>query len=494
VLALRSTDVTGNITNMNSELIDVSPTRKEIKIEIDLDAIRAEYNRVSNTFASKATIPGFRPGRAPVDVVQRHYRKEIGTEVLRNLLPKAVQDAINGYNLHPIGEPEIHFETPPDVNRPFDKAINLHAHIEVFPEVTLGNYKGLELVRRTRPVTEADIETLLTNLRNEHSSLQPVEDRPAQLGDIISVDLRGKFIQNPEEEDINVEDVEIELGGNGIVKEFNDNLIGTRPDDERTFVVNYAEDFNAKGLAGKQVEYTAKVTAIRVKEIPELNDEWAKSLGDGIENVESLRNRISSVLEASAKHESDQRLQNDLISQLLKDYPVEVPASLVKKGVQNLYELTLRRMIQQGINPRDPEIDWDDIGNRLYQEAEGQIRTSLILEHIAQAENIEVSNEEIEAEIQAMAERSQQSIEQVRASLTKDNGERSIASRVRLSKTVDLLINNAQVTEAEWKEEVEVKQEEAKSEESGQQGEQAVSDTAQTESTNRTDEASSSGD
>jgi trigger factor len=437
---------------MNSELIDISPTRKEIKIEIDTDSIRDEYNRVSNLYAKQVNVAGFRRGRAPVDVVQRQYKKEIASEVIRNIVPKAITEAIQGHDLHPINEPEIHFENPDSLDKLGKQPINIHAHVEVFPDIELSNYKGLELVRRTRQVKDEDVEDLIQNLREEHASLQPVEDRPAQIGDTISIDLVGKFIQTPEEEDIKVEDVEIVLGGEGVVKEFNDNLVGTRPDDERTFTVNYPEDFSSKGLAGKQVEYKVKVTAVRIKELPEVDNEWAQSVVSEVETVEGLREKLTNVLKDSAKTESNQLLRNELIDRLIKDYPIEVPETLIQTGMKNLLQETINNMLYRGINPRDPEIDWESIREKLRLEAEKQLRASLILEHIAQAENISVSDQEIEDEIKAMADQYQRPIEQVRAALTKEEGVRSIANRLRIRKTIELLIDNAQVTEGEWKE------------------------------------------
>ena len=166
---------------------------------------------------------------------------------------------------------------------PFRFIVNL----EVLPKVELGQYKGIDASRRIRPVSEADVDRLADGLREASASLQPVENRGSQLGDTVTVNFHGKFLDAPEEEDINVQDVDVTLGSEGVQKEFTDNLLDVRVDDEKTFVVDYPSDFSSKGLAGKKVEYTAKVGAVRIKELPEVDDEWARSLGEEFDQSNS---------------------------------------------------------------------------------------------------------------------------------------------------------------------------------------------------------------
>ncbi|HKZ01017.1 MAG TPA: trigger factor, partial [Pyrinomonadaceae bacterium] len=265
---------------MKTELIDVSPTRKEINIEIEPEVVRQTYDRISDRYAKHANVPGFRRGHAPRGVVRTRFKSEIRGEVLRELVPGAVHEAIDKHELSAIGEPGVHFDETETFERFGDQPISVKVEVEVLPTVKLGTYKGLTAVKSVRPISNEDVERLIENLREASASLQPVEDRGAELGDTVSVDVVGKFVDTPEEEDINVKDVEVVLGGEGVQQEFTDNLLGVRPDDERTFLVSYPEDFSSKGLAGRRVEYVTKVTAVRLKELPELDDEWAKSLGD----------------------------------------------------------------------------------------------------------------------------------------------------------------------------------------------------------------------
>src|SRR5437868_4786539 len=257
---------------MKTELKEISPTRKQIDVEIDADAVRAVYDRISDNYARSANVPGFRPGHAPRAVVRTRFKDQIRTEVLRELLPAAVQQAVEEYKLEPLGEPELNLENSEGLNQLGQQPIAFNVNIDVLPEIKLGEYKGLAAARRTRPVKDEDVEAVIQQLRENSASLQPVEDRGAQVGDTVTANFHGKFVNDPQAEPINVEDVDLVLGGQGVVQEMTDNLTGARADDEKTFLVNYAADFSAKGLAGKSVEYTVKVNAVRVKELPEIDD------------------------------------------------------------------------------------------------------------------------------------------------------------------------------------------------------------------------------
>jgi trigger factor len=447
---------------MKTELVDVSPTRKEINIEIEPAQIRSTYDQVSERYERAASVPGFRKGHAPRSVIRTRYKSEIRSEVLRELLPEAVNKAIIDHSLAAIGEPDVHLDNDDALEHLGEQSINVKVGVEVFPTVELKEYKGLEAVRTVRPVLDADVDRVVDGLRDASASLQPVEDRGAQLGDTVSVNVHGNFVDLPDEEDINADDVEVVLGGEGVQQEFSDNLLGLKPDDTKSFVVDYPQDFTAKGLAGKKVAYDATVTAVRRKELPEVDDEWAKSLGAELDSVATLRSKIREDLEQRTKAESEHRMRTAVMQKLLEAHKFEVPQSLVEQQASHRLESVVRDMIGRGIDPRSGELNWEGAREELKVQAEEDVRASMLLEQIAEEEKIEVSNEEIEAEIEALATASRQPKEQVRAALTKDGGERSIAHRLRNRKALDLLIENAKVTDEEWSEpksEEETKQE-----------------------------------
>jgi trigger factor len=436
---------------MKTELTDVSPTRKEIRIEIEPALIRSTYDRISDEYSKAAKVPGFRPGHAPRSVVRTRYKNEIRTEVLRELLPDAVNNAIGEHSLTAIGEPNVELDNTEALENLGEAPLTVKVGVEVLPEIKLDKYKGLEAERRVRPVTDEDIEKTIANLRESTASLQPVEDRAAELGDTVTINARGNFVVDPEEEEIKVDAVEVVLGGPGVMQEFTDSLLGVRPDDKRSIVVDYPADYNSQGLAGKKVEYQAEVTGVSRKELPELDDEWVKSLGYDFD-VDTLKSKIREDLETRMTADADRRMRDDVIRQLLAAHPFEVPETLVEQQTNSRLQAVVRDMIGRGFDPRNPNMNWEAAREEVKGQAADDVRVSMLLEQIAEAENITVSDEEVEAEIDAIATASQQPKEQVRAALTKDGGERSIAHRLRNRKALDLLIENANITEAEWTE------------------------------------------
>jgi len=438
---------------MKTELREISPTRKQIDIEIEADAVRIAYDRISDKYAKAASVPGFRPGHAPRNVVRTRFKDQIRTEVLRELVPAAVQEAIGEHRLEALGEPELNLDNSEGLDQLGQKSITFNVNVDVLPEIKLQEYKSLEATRRTRPVKDEDVDRVIEQLRESSASLQPVEDRGAQIGDTITANFHGTFVNEPNAEPINVEDVDVVLGGEGIVSEITDNLIGAKPDDEKQFSVNYPPDFSAKGLAGKQIDYKVKVSAVRIKELPAVDDEWAQSLGDDVETLAQLKEKIRIDLEAQTKNEAEGKLRTDLLRQVVESHQFELPERLIEHQTEHRFESVMRDMISQGIDPRNPQLDWEKARESLKQQSTFELRSSLLLERIADEEKIEVSDQEINDEINAIADASRQSPEQVRAVLTKQGGDRSIAPRLRNRKALDFLAANARVTDEEWKEE-----------------------------------------
>jgi trigger factor len=438
---------------MKTEFVDVSPTRKEIKIEIEPAAVRATYDRISDRYAKQASVPGFRRGHAPRSVVRTRFKNEIRAQALQELVPEAVNEAINKHELNALGEPDVHLDNTEVLEKFGEEPISVKVNVEVLPKVQLRDYKGLEVVRQTRPITEASVDEMLDALRETSAAMQPVEDRGAALGDTVTINVEGKFLEHPEEENIKADDVEVTLGGEGVQQEFTDNLTGVKADDEKIFVVDYPEDFSAKGLAGKRVEYTARVTAVRIKELPEIDDEWARSLGEDFDSVVTLRAKIRADLEQRARQEADHRLRAEVMKKLLENHRFEVPQSLIDHQTSYRLESVVREMVGRGVDPRNQQLNWEGAREELKVQAEADVRGSMLLARIADEEKIDVSNEEIEAEIEAIARSSHQPKEQVRSVLTKEGGERSIANRLRNRKALDLLVDNSRVKDEEWREE-----------------------------------------
>jgi trigger factor len=437
---------------MNTELIEVSATQREIKIEIEPAEVREVYNRVSQKFAKQAQIDGFRKGFAPVDVVRVRYKDQIQSEVLQELFSPKVGEAIQEYNLQPLAEPHLHLDDAENLKVNGSQAISLRVQVEVMPEIPAPEYKNLEVVRRVRPLSDEEFDNIIDERRQESATLVPVEDRKSQAGDTVIVDLEGTFVGEEESEPIKADDLEIKLGDEKIEKSFTENLVGVEEDEEKEFTVSYAEDFTSPMLAGKTINYKAKVKSVGAIELPELDDEWATSLDEGFESLQDLRSKLRGDLEASAKDEADNRLRSELIQKLIEAHDFEVPDSLVDIQARNLLNNFAQDMAHRGMDMNKVEKDFIQmVYTQMQGQAERDVRGAMLLEKVAELEKVEISNEEVAEEIEKMAQHYRTTAEEIRKSLNQQQGgEANIANSLRTRKAVEALVTNAKITDGEW--------------------------------------------
>lgn len=436
---------------MKTEIVEVSATQREIKLEIEAEAVKAVYQKVCQKYAKGAQVPGFRKGNAPVDVVKLRYKDEIQNETLQELLAKHVTEAIQESGLQPLVEPQLHLDDAQNVKLNGSQSLSLHVNIEVMPEIPTPEYKGLEATRRIKPLADDELENLLDERRQQYATLIPVEDRASEKGDTLIVDLEGVFADEPETDPIKADDLEITLGDKMIEESFTNNLVGVREDDEKDFTVTYAEDFSSPLLAGKTLNYKAKIKSVGKMELPDLDDEWAESLDEGYESLEDLRQKLQTDLESVSKADADARVRNDLIAKLIETHAFEVPNALIENQARNLLNNFAQDLNQRGVDLNKVENDFVQMAfAQMQKQAEGDIRGAMLLEKIAELENIEISDEEIAAEIEQMAGYYRVSPEEVRASLEKQGGEANIANSLRTRKSVEAIVENAKVTDGEW--------------------------------------------
>ena len=451
---------------MKTEIVEVSPTQREIKIEIEAEAVREVYNKVCQKYAKGAQIPGFRKGFAPVDVVKLRYKDEIQNETLQELLAKHVTEAIQQSELHPLSEPQLHLDDAQNVKLNGSQSLSLHVHFEIMPEIPTPEYKGLEATRRIRPLAEGELESLLDERRQQYATLMPVEDRASEKGDTLIVDLEGIFTDEPETDPIKADDLELTLGDEMIEESFTKNLVGVKEDDEKEFSVTYAEDFSSPLLAGKTLNYKAKIKSVGKLELPELDDEWAESLDEGYESIDDLRQKLQTDLELVSKADADAMVRNDLIAKLIENHEFEVPQALIENQARNLLNNFAQDLQQRGVDLNKVENEFIQMAFRqMQQQAERDIRGAMLLEKIAELENIEISDEEIATEIEQMAGYYRVSPEEIRVSLEKQGGEANIANSLRTRKSVEAIVENAKITDGEWIDENQAKIEAEKEDE-----------------------------
>ena len=436
---------------MKTELIEVSTTRKEIKIEIPPDAVKAVYDKVSKKYAQAAQVPGFRKGLAPVDVVRMRYKEDIKSDVLQELLPAKVTEAIQEHEITPLAEPHLHLEDQDNVKINGSQPIKMSVHVEVMPKIPEPDYKGLEVTRRVRPVEDEELDQIIFERRQEFASLIPVEDRKSEKGDMVIADLEGTVEGDENGQPIKADNLEILLGDEIIEQSFTDNLIGVAEDEKKEFTVSYPDDFTSPVLAGKTVHYKAKVKSVGKMELPELDDEWAKSLDEGYESMDDLREKLRADLETASEAEADNRLRSDLIAKIIENHPFEVPNALIDLQAKNLLNNFGQDLAQRGVDLQKVEKDFIEMAYmQMREQAERDVRGAMLLEKIAEKEEAEVSGDEIAEEIERIAEYYQATVEDVRASLTQQGGEEGIANSLRTRKAVEALRENAKVTDGEW--------------------------------------------
>lgn len=436
---------------MKTVLTEISPTQREIKIEIEPETVKEAYNKVSQKYAKGAQVPGFRKGLAPVDVVRLRYKNEIQSEVLQELVQNRVTEAIQEYDLNPLSEPQLHLDDAENLKFNGSQGISLHVHVEVMPEIPILDYKNLEVTRRVRPLADGELESIIDERRAEQATLIPVEDRKSEAGDTVIVDLEGIFEGESDGEPIKADDLEIKLGDELIEKSFTDNLIGVEEDEEKEFTVTYEPTFTSPVLAGKTVNYKAKVKSVGTVELPELNDEWAQSLGEDFTSIEDLRNRLRTDLEVVAKSDADNRVRSELIAKLVEKHKFEVPNALIETQARNLLNNFAQDLSQRGVDLNKVEKDFVQMAySQMRSQAEQDVRGAMLLEKIADLENVEISDSEVAEEIERMAHYYRTTPEEIRASLAQQGGEANISNSLRTRKAVEALYNNAKITDGEW--------------------------------------------
>ena len=413
--------------------------KKELVIEIPPDIVKQEADAVTVQYRRMARIPGFRPGRAPASLVRRHFQEDIRNEVVQTLLPKYFENAIKDQKMSVIGQP--HFA---DLKFEEDSPLTCKATFEILPEFELGEYKGLEVEEGSTEVTEADVAQSLEELQQRAATFEPVEDRPARDGDYLTVNYRGVDGGDPEAKPLEASDAMVHLAGEGTVAAFTENLRGAKGGDVREFEVSYPEDYTTKPLAGKTLSYRVEIQAVRTKVVPALDDEFAKSVSE-FKSIEELKTKISENLAARKKYETEAASKQGLLAQLVGSHSFPVPETLVEAQIEARLERFLSRLVSQGIDPRTVGIDWQKLRDDGRPEAEKDVRGSLILEKVADAESIAVSEGEIDDLIREVAEERHEAPAAVKTRLTHDGELPRIERRLRNQKALDLIYQNAQI-------------------------------------------------
>ena len=425
-------------------ITDVSQVKKDLAIEIPALEVKKEIEKVYDAYQRQAQLPGFRQGKAPREMIKARFKNEAQGEAIQKLVPHALQHAIVDHQLRVVGEPAL-----ADVAIGDDSVLRFKATVDVMPEFELKEYKGLEVTKQLRIVEDKDVDAIIERFRESTAKFVDVAERAAQASDFVTVDLTGTYL-NPtaphEEEGLKSDGVTIELNAEGVQAEFNEALTGVKVDDVKEFRVVYPEDFTSEGLAGKTLDFTATVKTVQVKELAEINDEFAKASG-GAESVQEMRDKIRDNMVNMAEQEADAKLREDVVEKLLEDYDFAVPAVLVEQQTQDRLRQFAYRLMSNGMPEQYlSQIDWKERAAESRVFAMRDIRAALVVGRIGEQENLETTEAEIDQEIAAIAHEQGKSFSDVKASLTKEGALSSIESQLNYNKSLDLIVANAQVT------------------------------------------------
>jgi trigger factor len=428
---------------MKADLIDVSQCKKNIDIEIPTEVVDAEITHIAQEFARRARVPGFRPGKAPLAVVKTRYRDEIVSEMMQHLMPKYFGDAIEERKLDII-QATPHFES---VDYAAGKPLRFKAVFEVYPELSISNYEGIPVSEVSSNVEDSEVEASLKKLQEEMAELAPVEeDRPVREGDFVEIAYTG-IVQGSEEPPVTGQKAVAEIGGRTTMKDFTENLLGAHVGEEKQFNVNYRPDYPEKRLAGKSVDYTVKVEAIKTKEVPEVNDEFAQRFGE-YKTVDELKAKFRADLEKHKRDHAQEQMREKMLEWLEDNNDFEIPDSLVERQLQIRVQRLLRDLSRQGINPQRLDVDWAKIRDDQHQQAVRDVKGSLILDYISEKQDIDVSDDEIQTELEKIAAETNRPIEKVREVLSRDSGLDRLRGQIRNKKTLDLLQEKARIQPA----------------------------------------------
>lgn len=433
------------------EPLALGECEREISVEIPANSVSGELDSVVVRYQKMARVPGFRRGKTPASLVRRRFADELKQEVVESLVPKYFREEVQKLGLAPISQPRIidfHFED--------GEPLRFKAVFEVMPTIEVAPYDDLQAEKSHIAVAEDEVEGELRSLRENQASYTSVEeDRGLEDGDFAQASFTGTPVEksglvNPassgqpdpkaaDTQPVHMDDVLVDIGGTNTVREFSDNLRGARAGEERAFTITYPEDSQDKRLAGKTLEYKVQIKGIKKKQVPELNDDFAKELGD-FKNLDELRVKIREQLESQRRHEIEHTAKDKLVEELVKRNSFPVPESLIEQQITARLERGFRALAAQGMRAEDmKKMDFRRLRVAQRNDAVREVKASLILEKIADKENIAASDAELDAEVERFAQQSRQPAEAVRKKLTDDGTLERMRERIRNEKTLDFL-------------------------------------------------------
>jgi trigger factor len=418
------------------DYVEESPVKKALTFEIEPERVQQEIDTRARELARKVKLPGFRPGKVPVEVVKRRFRDDILGEAAEAIVNKVVFDELEGRGLKPLAPPKVE-----EVKLVEGQPMSFKAVFETLPLIELPDWKGLRVSAKGPNVADEDVDKEIDRLR-QAARYDPLDEaRPTRSGDYVLLDLTwtpldgGKGGRD--------ENALIEIGNSGNHADMNAGLEGVSLGETKDIEVAWGEDA-APAIAGKTVRYTVTLKGIKSKVVPDADDEFAKDLGE-FDSLAGLRDKIRQQLQAGEERRSDREVKGALVEALAAKADFEVPEALVERHMTARTENLARGLAYQGIDPRKVGVNWRDYRESTREDSVKAAKADILLDEIARRENLEAMESEVESELARLAERAGKSREAVRAQMAKEGDLAALAARIREEKTLDLLKSNASI-------------------------------------------------
>jgi trigger factor len=408
---------------------------RELVLDIPAEEVSSAFQTVTGNYKKYAKIPGFRAGKVPESVVRRRFADGIRKDVIDGLLPERFNKAVQDLGIKPVGEPRVTELTIED-----GKPLHVKAIFEFVPEFSIEGYQNVTVDKPPVEITEEEYQRELEQLRESRSTIEPVEeDRALKDGDWAQITYKGIIDGEPEADPVAGEDTLVEVGGKDTVEAFTSVLRGAKPGQELKAEIIYPADYAEPKLAGKTVAYNVEVKAIKKRTMPELNDDFAKELGH-YENLAELESRVREHMAVRKRRSVEGQTKDRLLAALAERFPFAVPESLVQEQIDARLERGLRALAAQGMKTEQMrKLDFARLRAAQREGAVAEVKTNILLDRISAEENISISDEELDRELQLAAVQSGETVEALRSRLKSDGGLHRIREQLRREKTASVL-------------------------------------------------------
>ena len=418
-------------TWFKDNLVETGPSSREIEFEIPADVVNSEYDKIVETFVRRARIPGFRVGRAPRDIVRRTFASEIRERLNSSLVPRAVEESLRAHHLDPAVDPAIQ-----NIRWEEGEAMTFRVRVDLWPDFTLPDYKAIKVPQLPLEVKEEEIEKVLQELQQRSAEFIPVTGRGILPGDFALIEVRARDLKT--RKFWPTQKIQIEAGRPTNDPLLESNLTNLMPGETRTFTVDYPSDHANSALAGKKVEYTVRILALRERKIPEISDDFARSLGN-FDNLDQLKEKIREELLEKKKEENRERA----LEMILEKLEAQISFSLPEAAIEEESQVLLNRWLSSNQGERWSEAELEALKAEARRQAEKRLKDRLILEKIAQKEGFEVTESEVEEEIRSLARLNRLSFFELKEKFEREGRLESVRHHLLLRKVVDFLLRQA---------------------------------------------------